>query len=383
MNFKIVAQVIEIIERRSTIDEESIKANIGISLGYIRNEFKKIIGLSLDEYRIRRQLSIIIIEIKKSGKKFNRVNLFPWSSYNSFYKAFKKKYHIAPNKFIKEYNEEVLEKKIDIKLIELKYSREYKRLEDLITEYGSEYKVANMLLSLPPYSIYKHELMCIDSRKLLQLFLIRDKYKLAIKDRTFIEKIPCNFYEQNKNLLDDFYDLKNRLTLEEGIMVEHDFHNEPDSTKVEVYLNSLYEKEYFLVNRNLINGILDKTNYKEFMFSKINPSMLRTIWFEEISVLLWSKVFPDGRVIVPVRFNNMEFTDIRRNILMCIFEMEQGLVTIETWELLLCDLKLEFTMSHYREAYFEMPEYLKLNISFLINEVSSLIREGFIYLESK
>ena len=66
-----IKKIIEHIEENyhESLSVESIKNITGSSAGYFRNEFSKNVGISLDKYRIRRSLTLIINEIKENKDK--------------------------------------------------------------------------------------------------------------------------------------------------------------------------------------------------------------------------------------------------------------------------------------------------------------------------
>ena len=87
-----IKKIIEHIERNyhEPLSEELIENITGSSVGYFRNEFSNNVGISLDKYRIRRSLTLIIKEIKENKSKIVNSNVLPWQNNKSFHEAFKK-----------------------------------------------------------------------------------------------------------------------------------------------------------------------------------------------------------------------------------------------------------------------------------------------------
>lgn len=73
---------------------DTIESLTGLSNAHVRSEFKKIVGMPLDKYRRRRQITLIINEIIDMGCSISKSNLLPWGSANSFRITFKKEFDI-------------------------------------------------------------------------------------------------------------------------------------------------------------------------------------------------------------------------------------------------------------------------------------------------
>lgn len=152
MNFKIVEQIVNYIDNYNTIVDDECLINItSMSPGYVRNEFKKVVGISLNKYRIRRQLTKIIEQAKVSGCKISECDLEPWGTVNSFYKAFKKEYKVSPSEFLKQYDESKLQEKENISIKISQYGHEEKIIDSLFGKYGGNKDTLVFLLSLEPY----------------------------------------------------------------------------------------------------------------------------------------------------------------------------------------------------------------------------------------
>ena len=146
-----VKRLVEFIEKEPHImlNDDKISELTGeTSIGSFRNKFKRDIGIPIDKYRKRRQLSLIIEEIKNSSKNINSSNLEPWVDGDSFYRSFKAEFGIGPKKYLN--GEDVcLQEKLDIDLIFSKLEI----IKKLRREFGSHEESLLFLLMLPPVKI--------------------------------------------------------------------------------------------------------------------------------------------------------------------------------------------------------------------------------------
>ncbi|MGE8034683.1 hypothetical protein [Lysinibacillus sp. NPDC093692] len=99
------------------LNKAIIESKKGYTYNHIRKRFKVLVGMTMDKYRIRRQIALILNEINLSGKFIKDCNLEPWSDYNSFRLACEREYSCSPSALIKSYAF-ILQDKIDVNKIQ-------------------------------------------------------------------------------------------------------------------------------------------------------------------------------------------------------------------------------------------------------------------------
>lgn len=85
----------------SIFSKDEIEELVGYNYGYFNRKFKSITGMTPDKYRVRRQLSLIALEIKNNTGIIKKSNLLPWADESSFLKAFKREFNMTPSVYIK------------------------------------------------------------------------------------------------------------------------------------------------------------------------------------------------------------------------------------------------------------------------------------------
>lgn len=255
---------------------DKIKELINVSVGHFRNEFKEIVGISLDNYRIRRELTLIINEIQENNKTINNSNLLPWSDNNGFYSSFKKEFGIPPKQYLMKKNNYVrLQEKFNIE----SFNNDEKLIKALKKEYGSYEKSLVYLLSLP---VYKRDgfsafVQYKDDNE-FYWDLIRDYYCEMNGERLTLSKVPKEYYKKHIKNLRKYYDKDKCIqfdTFENGIdskeysVEEHFF----SGAARKVFVNPMY----IVVKRSLIRKLFKLVNIEKF-FASFNIIELKTIW---------------------------------------------------------------------------------------------------------
>lgn len=329
MNFDIVEKIIQYIEENyhDYISNEIINEQTGNSAGYVRNEFKKVANISIEEYRIRRQLALIIQEIKVSNKNIKDSNLLPWSNESGFTKAFKNKYRLTPKRFINNYRQNLLQGKIDINELMLSYNNDKKTIEDLEGKLGSRKNAFLYILSLRPFIIKFFDNLFIPSDVSIKEILIRRKYTLSIAEDFYAGNIPQDFYSMNSRLLNIFYDVKIIRTLSEKLYVKN--------VGSDVYRE--YFSKHIVVKDSLKNILLENIEWGEIINEHTSPSDFVTLWYDEIK----KEKIEDGMLKVP---NELIISNLnmKKFILYEILSQEQGQKYYRTMEELRDYLKFDF-----------------------------------------
>lgn len=265
MNFEIVKIVIEYIESNyhEGITNDIIEEITGKSAGYVRNEFKKIVELSLDEYRIKRELTLIITEIKEKDQKLSDSNLLPWATTSSFCDAFKNAYGQPPMQFIKDFNQHKLQPMFDIETYELSYSKDAKSIDALIRSKGNKVDALRYILSLRPYYISGINSLFITEDNILDI-LIKFRYQQEIRDKSYVGSIPNDFIKQHKMILEKYYDL---------------------SIKVSYFDKSkLFSDGYICVKASILKRLLYDDELDNIINTELVPVNLTTIWYDQIKM---------------------------------------------------------------------------------------------------
>jgi AraC-like DNA-binding protein len=265
MNLKIVKIVVEYIELNYHvgITNDIIEQITGKSAGYVRNEFKKIVDLSLDEYRIKRELTLIINEIKEKKQKLSDSNLLPWATTSSFCDVFKKTYGQSPMQFVKKFNQHKLQPMFDIETYELSYNNDVKIIETLIRSKGNKRDALRYILSLRPYFISGINSLFITEENILDI-LIKYRYQQEIRDKSYAGLVPNDFIRQHKMILEKYYDL---------------------SIKVSYFDNSqLFSDGYICVKASILKRLLYDDEFDNIINAELVPVNLTTIWYDQIKM---------------------------------------------------------------------------------------------------
>lgn len=130
----------------SIFSKDEIEELVGYNYGYFNRKFKSITGMTPDKYRVRRQLSLIALEIKNNTGVIKKSNLLPWADESSFLKAFKREFNMTPSVYIKG-TYDTLQEKVYIKS-RIEEEILLKSLVDVINEYLDIYDNSTDLLSL-------------------------------------------------------------------------------------------------------------------------------------------------------------------------------------------------------------------------------------------
>lgn len=391
MNLEIVEKVVEYIEDNfhKDISGEIIEKITGKSAGYVRNEFKRIVNMSIDEYRIKRQLSLIVQEIKNSNKNLSNSNLLPWNTKNSFYKAFKNSFGEAPMQFIKHYSELRLQRKFDVEEFKAYYDNDTKIIDGLIRTLGNKTNALRYILSLKPYVLNSISSLFVLSGVDIKEILIKNKYAQDIKEKFFAGKVPRNFYNHHSKLLDKYYDM------EKGVAFNQ-FDRE----------NTLLPKQYILVKKNIINRLLEVVELNSIINYKTKPYNLITLWYEEIK----AEQVENDMVAMPNELINSTMGMMKWSILHTLIIQEQGFEKYKTMEELRDDIKYDYckpidVFSEYcewcdykdqcdddsdclyieelseeeKEEFYDKPDHEMLTMERLCEEIKELFTTGLIY----
>lgn len=392
MNINIVKNLIEYIEENyhSNISNEVIEDITGKSSGYVRNEFKKIVNISVDEYRIRRQLTLIIQEMKNNNKKLNNSNLLPWNTENSFCKAFKSNFNEPPMQFIKNYNEYKLQPKFDIERFNDCYNRDTKTIEGLIRKFDNKTNVLKYIFSLKPYKLNSIDSIFKFSGGDIKYFLIKARYAQEIKKKFFAGKVPKKFYNKHSKIIDKYYDTEKLISLKQF--------DEKDIS---------LPQGYILVKKSIINRILEKVELDTVINDKTDPKDVVTLWFDEIK----SEPVKAGMISMPNDLVESGLGMMKWTILSELIVQEQGFVKYTTMEELRDRIQYDYCKpiniySEYCESckfkgdcdneyecqyiqelseqekdeFYDKPDHEVLTIERLCEEIKELFIEGLIYL---
>lgn len=320
-----IKKVVEYIDKNyhSNIDKDNIETLTNISYGHFRNRFKEITGISLDKYRIRRELTLIIEEINNNNSKLKESNILPWNSDNAFYTAFKKEFNITPKQYLTNENgAAILQKKLDIK----EYIFNDKCIKELKDEYGTYENVLIHLLSLPVYKIDKLRLLVVykDYKELYE-DLIHDYYKtINGKEYCLVNQINKKYYKEHIDNLKKYYDIN------KGIRFDT-FNDEPFSVdnveECSFFRDSGISKIinnpiYIVVKRNLILDLFKLVDI-ELFFKSINWTDLKTIWHAMIEGE--RKLIQNGIGVMPNELVEQKILTFNQwNIVEEIVMMENG-----------------------------------------------------------
>lgn len=288
-----IKKIIEHIERNyhEPLSEELIENITGSSVGYFRNEFSNNVGISLDKYRIRRSLTLIIKEIKENKSKIVNSNVLPWQNNKSFHEAFKKEFRITPREYLKGANINLQEKFNIGKLIE-----EDKLIKSLLRKCGSYEKALIYLLKLPVYRVRGLRCTYFENREELYEQIIWYYSRNNMNDKSYDKSEVDKIYKIHKKNLKMYYNLDEVIEFEKNI---HEIENAYISGNP---LSDFMKYSYFVVDRSLLLK-LTKLISLEKLFKLINFEDIKTIWHDEIIVEKGSA--KDGMVMMPCEFIEM------------------------------------------------------------------------------
>lgn len=357
------------------LTREDINKITGLSYGFVRNEFKKILDIPLDKYRKRRQLTLIINEIAQSGLSINKSNLSPWISENSFRVAFKNEFKVTPKKVIDGKFHGDLQPKFDI----TQYSNDHKTVYQLIKKYGDPSNAMLFLLSLPPYR--NHGLsMFVD-------YKTEEEKSISFIKSTFGNISNVDYKQKLKKII-KYYDLKTWSIS-----------------------NNLFSDQFINVNRALIKQLINK----EPIYLFYSPKIIRTVWsitpnIKDTREKNSRRASKDLVITMPNELTeNMEqFSFLQQTILRKLIIQDCGAQTYETFEELLHSIefnynepifhpcnhcncnslyleedcpRIEVMDEQEKNQYFSKPEYEQLDYDTLKRELDilqvSLVRDIF------
>lgn len=235
----------------TTYKKDEIESIVEYSYTHFNRAFKKIIGMTPDKYRIRRQLYLIILEIKESGGKINGSKLGPWGDETSFCKAFKREFNISHTKYIKNEGG-ILQEKIDVEyFINLE-----RTINDLKTENKTYEEALKYLISLPYYEY---------SEKI--------KDNNLGSDKEFFKAVLENHHRYNNMSINE---ILHKEVYKKYIDILYTYYNEHDYVKIEKNSISAHTSMYFMVNKSLLKRLISLIDVEKF-FDKIDISSLKTI----------------------------------------------------------------------------------------------------------
>lgn len=267
MNLGIVEKVVQYVEENyhNEVSNEIVEKITGKSSGYVRNEFKRIVKISIDEYRVKRELSLIIQEIKDLNLSIKNSNLLPWNTENSFSKSFKSNFNESPMKFIKHYDARKLYPKFDVEKFKNSYDNDTKIIDGLTRKLGNKTKALRYVLSLRPYAFNPMCKFFLLKETDIKDIIIKEKYSQEIKQRFFTGRVPREFYNYYSKLLDKYYDMEKSI-------IFNQFNNE----------DIFFSKQYVAVKKSIIYRLLKDTELDSIINYKTNPRNLVTLWYDEI-----------------------------------------------------------------------------------------------------
>lgn len=390
-----ISKIIEYIEDNynSSLSKEVIEETTGMSEGYFRNEFKKVVKIPLDKYRIRRELTLIIDDIINSGLPINQNNILPWTATNSFYKAFKSEFKMTPNEYIKKYKDiDKLQSKVDLKM----YEEDEALIKELTYTNGSEINALRYLLTLKPYLREGFSMLFCTTYDEMYERLIKKRYGYSLGKRFYIGDIPKNYYKKYLSELKKYY------CIEKGVFFDT---NSDDS-----YMNfipNIPRYLYIIVKRSIIRKLFEKINIEEFIDS-IKLNEIKTIWYEFSK---FEKIH-DGSIAMPnelIEATNL--SEMKRQLLEKLVVQEQGVKNYDLLENLRKDIEYNYdkhinnfkdlcNLCGYKEEckideecryldemsedeekeFYNKPDYEVLKIEELKKELLELMLMGIVYL---
>ncbi|MDB1931714.1 AraC family transcriptional regulator [Clostridium tertium] len=288
-----IKKIIEHIERNyhEPLSEELIENITGSSAGYFRNEFSKNVGISLDKYRIRRSLTLIIKEIKENKAKIVNSNVLPWQNNKSFHEAFKKEFRITPREYLKGANINLQDKFNIDKLIE-----EDKLIKSLVRKCGTYEKALIYLLKLPVYRVRGLRYFYIEDEEQFYESLILNYCRNNMNDKDYDRDNIDKIYKVQKKNLQRYYNL------DEVIEFRNDVHKIENEHIPGNPLSDFMKYSYFVVDRSLLSKLIKLINLEK-LFELINFEDIKTIWHDEI--ILERGSTKEGIVMMPREFIEM------------------------------------------------------------------------------
>lgn len=408
MNFEIVNKIINYIEDNyhEALTVDIIKNLTGASEGYVRDEFKKIVGISLDKYRIRRELSIIIKEILINKCNIKDADLTPWNE-RSFSTAFKKEFGCTPKQALSNMKCIRFQEKFDVDQYKKTWDENSKTIEKLIRKYGNAAEALKFLLSLRAYELEPLDLLFCHSEDDLKNILIKRKYSNEIYQKFYAASVPEKFIKQHKRLLNEFYNLKNAIIVKQCI----------DEVSIdEIRLDMLPPTHYYIVKRGLIKDLINKIKDKDLANIGIAPTELVTIWSERLNVeRLYdnqTSIMKEGEIAIPNELYNADISILRRKILEYLLIQEQNFMKFNTYEKLCKEIKFDYNMpidifAEYckkceykkncdnndckyidelddkdKQEFYDKPDYEELTIERLNEEIMQMLIDGLIYVKN-
>lgn len=280
-----IKKIIEYIEQNyhEVLTLELIENITGNSVGYFRNEFSKIVRISLDKYRIRRSLTLIINEIKQNNSKIIEGNVLPWKNNRSFYEAFKKEFGVTPKEYMKDNNIKLQDKFNIDELIE-----EDRLIKSLVRKCGNYEKALIYLLKLPAYKTMGLRYFCVKDDEELYEHLVWNYYR-SIEDEIYNDKV----YKEHKRNIKKYYALDQVIEFHQNT-----YNFEDDDMKLNLF-DGFMTASYFVVKRSLLLNLINLIDFEKF-FRLIKFEDIKTIWHYEI--ISKKNNIEDGMVCIPNDF---------------------------------------------------------------------------------
>ncbi len=307
-----IKKIIEHIEQNyhEPLGVESIENITVSSIGYFRNEFSKNVGISLDKYRIRRSLTLIINEIKENNSKVVNSNVLPWQNNRSFYEAFKKEFRITPSEYLKSSNIKLQDKFNIDKLVE-----EDNLIKSLVRKCGTYEKALIYLLKLPVYRVRGLKCFYVEDEEEFYEYLIRNYCRNNMDNKNYDEGNFNKIYKIHKKNIQRYYNL------DKVIEFEKNTHGIENPYMSGIVFHELMKYSYFVVNRSLLSKLIKLAN-PEKVFKLINFEDIKTIWHDEIIV---ERGFAKDRMVMVPN----EFIEIMGKINGLEWEIVHKLIIIE------------------------------------------------------
>lgn len=321
MNFKIVEEMIELVEDKEKLVTAQILSSMEeVSQGHARDLFKKVVGMSIDKYRIRRQLSLVMIMTHNSKISLSKADIRPWLTMGGFRKAFKSEFGMLPSAFLKKIDRTLLQPKFDILIAMRNYKEESIVIKNLIGEHGSESAALLFLLSLAPYTLTPLDIILnlVKSYDQIVYRLIMGRYLKNTGKKFVTKNIPRDFIQKHKKILFEYY-----LPITRS--VENEFFNlSMNKTKMDIEIDI----KFVISKRSLVNELVSNINLAHLIYLELSPSDLHTNWDVQFHLF---DLKPD-EIRVPNDFASGKFSPMEREILFATLISEQGGMKHESWE---------------------------------------------------
>ncbi|MBT9832727.1 AraC family transcriptional regulator [Clostridium baratii] len=346
-----IKKIIEHIEENyhESLSVESIKNITGSSAGYFRNEFSKNVGISLDKYRIRRSLTLIINEIKENNNKIVNSNVLPWQDNKTFGEAFKKEFRITPGEYLKGANIKLQDKFNIDKLIE-----EDKLIKSLVRKCGTYEKALIYLLKLPVYRVRGLRCFYVEDEEELYEYLIRNYCRNNMDDKNYDEGNYDKIYKVHKKNLQRYYNL------DEVIEFEKNTHVIENAYISGIAFHEFMKYSYFIVNRSLLSKLIKLVNLEK-VFKLIKLKDIKTIWHDGIMDERGST--KDGSVMVPNEFIELmgKINGLEWKIVHEIIIMENGYEIGKNFEGFKDHIKYNYSKQIENENLCDSCKYKKID----------------------